>query len=52
MYNLVENFPAVLEILPQVLRGDFFLTHTVDLADDRELLYLAYIVSKQNNVLT
>ena len=26
---MVEKFPAVLEILPQVLRGDFFLTHTV-----------------------
>jgi len=27
---LVEKFPAILEILPQVLRGGgFFLTHTV-----------------------
>ena len=26
---MVEKFPAVLEILPQVLRGDFFLTDTV-----------------------
>jgi len=29
---VVEKFPAVLEILPEVLRGDF-LTHTVELCE-------------------
>jgi len=35
---LVEKFPTVLEILPQVLRGMDFLTHTVLLTDGSDMV--------------
>jgi len=39
---LVEKFPTVLEIFPQVLRGDFF-THTVEFRYKDLCLVLPYV---------
>ena len=53
--NVVEKFPAVLEILPQVLRGggDFFLTHTVSLVKSVTLVssyfFLNFMYSLSSN---
>ena len=48
---MVEKFPAVLEILPQVLRGGIFLTHTVGHTVVRVALISVYRIRVANVLL-